>query len=159
MRRGTDDLVSRFQHPQRSSIKSAKEARRQWRLLKSLVFQFAFEGRRLGVEKFTWSRTTGQPQLILSNVAVTLSDRGELNGTPQDCKLLFSCNDGKFGANSPPPNQAWTLVPEIRDGQFAWTVRETGRAFTPGELADEIATELIRYHVTYEGFARQETRA
>jgi hypothetical protein len=40
-------------------------------------------------------------------------------------------------------------------GQFGWTVRETGAQFSSPLLADEIATELTRYHLSYEKQAQR----
>jgi len=62
-----------------------------WNLLKSLVAQFALDNEGFGKDKFKWSKSvTGHPRLTIVDVAVTFSDRGERNGIPQQCKLLFS---------------------------------------------------------------------
>jgi hypothetical protein len=131
----------------------AREASHEWGRLKSLVFKFAFDKQGFGDKKFTWTRVAAQPHLCLGKVTVSFSDRPKRGGL-QDCKALFCCNDQRAG-NSGLSNHSWSLDPEIVMGAFAWTVREKGCSFTSGELAEEIASELIRCHLTYERQARQ----
>src|SRR5690349_23163414 len=121
MHGATDDLSRWFQDRQRSQTRVTKEARHEWGVLKSLVFQFALDNEGIGEQKFTWTRNTGHPRLGLGNAVATFYDRGERHGVPQDCKVLFSFAGG---VESPLPSRSWSLAPEIVNGQFAWAVRE-----------------------------------
>src|SRR6266403_907383 len=115
-----DDLDRWLQQQQRSQMRLARETRHEWRVLKNLLFRFAFDKQGIGDEKFTWSRRMGQPHLVLSHVAATPSDRGDRDGIPQDCKVLFSWNVSRACIEPFSPLQTWCLIPEIVKGQFAW---------------------------------------
>ena len=142
------DFVRR-QEQQRSQLMLTK-TKPEWHVLKRLVSQFALDNQGIGKNRFKWSKSmTGQPRLSLGSVAATFLDRGERDGVPQHCKVLFSCED-PFGTQTPLTTQTWSLIPDMMSGQFGWTVREVGKQFSSALLADEIATELTRYHINYE---------
>lgn len=144
-----DQDFARRQEQQRSLLMLTK-TKPEWHVLKRLVSQFALENQGIGKNRFKWSKSmTGQPRLSLGSVAATFLDRGERDGVPQHCKVLFSCEDA-FGAHTPLSTKTWSLIPDMVSGQFGWTVRETGAQFSSPLLADEIATELTRYHLSYE---------
>lgn len=124
-----------------------RETAHEWRVLKGLAFQFALENQGFGDEKFIWSRNASQPRLSLGNVTVTFSDRGERNGTPQNCCVLFSSRAATSDDNLRAQEQTWSLIPEIRTGEFAWKILELGKLFSPAQLAEELATELTRRYL------------
>lgn len=146
-----NDFVRERTRQQPSELDLAMESKPGWDVLKNLVSQFAFDNYGIGGRKFRWSRSpAGPPRLSLGNAAATLSDGGQQNGIPQNCTIKFSCIAITFAAGSAFPQKTWSLTPEIVRGQFAWSIREIGRTFSPGQLAHEIAMELTRYYLSYE---------
>lgn len=145
-----EDLLRQRHFEQQKQRRLAADTRPEWDILKSLVSQFAIDNKGIGDKKFKWYRSAdGHFSLVLGNVAATFFNTGEREGIPQRCKVLFSRKEGLV-VKSPFPDRTWSLDPEILKGEFAWAIREVGEVFRPSQLAEEIATELTRYHLSYE---------
>ena len=147
-----DELARRQQ--ERNQVRLAVETKSEWHTLKRLVSQFALDKQGIGDDRFRLSKSiSDQPRLSLGNVSATFVDRGQLDGIPRHCRVLFAHNVVAIGTDS--RNQTWSLTPEIVGGRFEWSVRETGKKLSSALLADEIATELTRYHLIYDGQAHK----
>ena len=146
-----EDLLRQCHYAQQKQKRLAAEIKPEWDVLKGLVSQLAADNKGIGEDRFRWSKTaSGQPSLVLGQVAATFSVLADRSGTPQSCKVRFSRKDGVSVIKPLLADQTWSLTPEILKGEFAWAIREVGQVFSPSQLAEEIATELTRYHLSYE---------
>jgi hypothetical protein len=153
---GFDGFVRRQTEELQNRARLAKETKPEWHVLKSEMSRFAADGKGIDDRKFEWGQDlSGHSLLALGYVSATPLDRGERNGVPQDCYIIFSRRP--LGSNqvyavdqSRLPAKTWHLEPEIRDGQFLWFVRELSRRLSSSDLSEKIAEELARYHIEYE---------
>lgn len=47
------------------------------------------------------------------------------------------------------PSKKWNLEPEVENGEFRWTIRETGWSGSTAALADEIAKAVVEHYDEY----------
>ena len=136
---------------QRNQRRLASETKKEWERLKILVSQFTAHNKGIGTNRFTCAKSiSGEPCLTLGNVTAAFSSRGEHNGIPQNCKILFTRKERTLVLDSHLAAQTWSLQPEIVRNDFVWRIRELGKVFSPGLLVEEIATQLTRHQLNYQ---------
>lgn len=134
------------------------EIKTEYERLKSLASKLAAEMRLRNGLMLEWSQTnSGRPMLALGNVAAVFEAPVIFNSISHDDHIRIRFTR-KFGSeqendgNSPLAEIVWNLKPLFSNDAFAWTVPDKSTVQCAAEaLADEIAKQLLSYHVAYEG--------
>ena len=124
------------------------EAPKQFEALVRLLAEFNGEDT-LG-RTFQWQR--GRQSLIFENGWAVPIQKGHPGYEIREQKIRFWLVSPPETPDEQPvfeTQMEWSLSPEIQDGHFAWRVAEIQLAFTPEELAEEAAKNLVRIHLEH----------
>lgn len=151
-----DDFAQRHSEEQQKLARLANETKPEWAVLKGLTSRFALDSKEFEGHRFEWAtHSPASPDcLILNYVAAIFLDRGEKNGAPQSCRVLFTrkplaSNEVWAEDKSRVAPNTWSLDPTIEGDSLIWTVRELGGKVSSADLAEKIAIKLAEYHKTY----------
>jgi len=151
-----DEFAQGYSQNQHNRERLTTEAASEWVVLKGFVSQFAKDGREFGGQKFEWLPYPHSEYLCLSYVAAALLDRTErIGGAAKKFCVRFDrrpLGSGRVWADEKSRLEAleWSLKPTIEGEDIVWSVRELEETFSSAALANKIAIELSKYHVSYE---------
>lgn len=134
------------------------EIKMEYERLKNSVSQLAIEKKLPNGLMFEWGQTnSGRPMLALGNVAAVFEAPVVFNILSQDNHIRIRFTR-KFGSEQENDGKSrleeafWNLKPLIPNGAFVWTVPDkNSKQYSTEALAEEIANQLVHYHVAYEG--------
>lgn len=146
---------------QQSQQKTAEEilasgAAKEWQRLKDIT-RTVTTGKEVDGNKFEWApHSASSPDFLrLREVAAIFYDRGQRNGVPQQCRILFDRPSPEANAmfledKSPVEAETWSLEPRADGATVVWRVNELGKYLTSTELATQVAIRLVKQYEAYE---------
>ena len=147
-----DAFLAKRDQRQSDAEKLASGTSSEWTHLKKLVSNLATTGKIIDGHRFEWLPEPSAELLVLNYSSATFLGPGWK--TPPRFRIYIDRRPAGPGKayveeKSPVPSVRWNLEPSVEDGEFYWTIRESGWTGTTNDLANGIAKAVVAHYDQY----------